>query len=124
MNQNLDEAIKMVEKAVDLRPNDGYIVDSLGWAFYQLRDFDQAVAQLERAVDLRAGDAIINQHLGDAYWRSGRKLEAKFQWQHAKDSEPTGAELVSIEDRLKNGLPELLPVAKPADAANDGTKKP
>lgn len=120
MNQKLDEAIGMVKKAVEAKPNDGYIVDSLGWAYFQLREFDEAVVQLERAVDLRAGDPIIAEHLGDAYWRVGRKLEAKFQWQHAKDNKPEPDDLKRIEGKLVNGLPELPPLVKPADNSKAG----
>lgn len=115
MGQKLDEALNMVKKAVELRPNDGYIVDSLGWAYYQLRDFEEAVVHLERAVDLKAGDPVIADHLGDAYWRAGRRLEARFQWQHAKDNKPEPEDLKRIEDKLKNGLPDLPPPVKPAD---------
>ena len=110
----LDEAIGMVKKAVELKPNDGYIVDSLGWAYFTMGDYDQAVNYLERAVDLNAADSTIAQHLGDAYWHSGRKLEAQFQWQHAKDNHPEAADLPAIEDRLKNGLVEPAKV-KPAE---------
>jgi tetratricopeptide (TPR) repeat protein len=113
--QKLDEAIAMVKKAVELKPNDGYIVDSLGWAFFQLRDYDQAVTNLERAVDLKAGDPIINEHLGDAYWRVGRRLEARFQWQHAKDNKPQPDDLKRVDGKLQNGLPDLPPDTKPAD---------
>ena len=84
---NLNEALGMVKKAVELKPNDGYIVDSLGWAYFQLGDFEEATTQIERAVDLNPADPIIGEHLGDAYWRVGRTLEARFQWQHAKDNE-------------------------------------
>jgi tetratricopeptide (TPR) repeat protein len=104
--QKLDEAIAMVKKAVDLRPNDGFIVDSLGWAYYTMGDYDQAVGYLERAVDLNPGDPIIAEHLGDAYWHVGRKNEASFQYQHAKDNQPEPADLVRIEEKLKNGLIE------------------
>ncbi len=119
MKLKLDEAIGMVKKAVELRPNDGYIVDSLGWAYFQLADYEQAVSQLERAVDLKPGDAIIAEHLGDAYWRIGRRLEAKFQWQHAKDNKPSPTDLPRIDDKLSNGLPAVPPLAKPADNAVD-----
>ncbi|MGO8656541.1 tetratricopeptide repeat protein, partial [Rhizobium ruizarguesonis] len=61
---------------LDLRPDDGYIIDSLGWAYFRLNRFDDAVDELERAAQIKAGDATINDHLGDAYWRVGRKLEA------------------------------------------------
>ena len=112
----MEEAIAMVKKAVDLKPNEGYFVDSLGWAYYQMGDFEQALPHLERAVDLKPGDAIIAEHLGDVYWRVGRKLEAKFQWQHAKDNKPEPKDLVRIEDKLSNGMPDLPPPVKPADA--------
>ena len=116
--RNLDEALLMVRKAVELRPNDGYIVDSLGWAYYQLGDFEQAVQQLERAVELRPEDPVINDHYGDALWRVGRRLEAKFQWQHAKDNDPEPKDLVSIEKKLKEGLPDLPPPAPAAGGDN------
>jgi tetratricopeptide (TPR) repeat protein len=120
MNEKLDEAIGMVKKAVEAKPNDGYIVDSLGWAHFQLRDFEEAVVQLERATDLRAGDPIIAEHLGDAYWRVGRKLEAKFQWQHAKDNKPEPDDLKRIEGKLQSGMPDLPPLVKPADNSKAG----
>jgi tetratricopeptide (TPR) repeat protein len=108
----LDEAIAMVKKAVDLKPNDGYIVDSLGWAYFTMRDYEQAVGYLERAVDLNPGDATIADHLGDAYWHVGRKTEAAFQWQHAKDNHPEPADLPRIEAKLKSGFIESKAVVK------------
>ena len=119
---NLDEAFKMVEKAVSLRPNDGYIVDSLGWAHYQLGNYDEAVELLERAAGLRPEDPVINDHLGDALWRIGRTLEAKFQWQYALDSNPTDADAEKIRKKLKDGLPPLDPAQEPPTAS--GTEKP
>jgi tetratricopeptide (TPR) repeat protein len=102
-----------VKKAVELKPNDGYIVDSLGWAYYQLGDYEAAVTEIERAVELIPSDPIIGEHLGDVYWKVGRKLEAKFQWQHAKDNDPEPDDLKRIEDKLKNGMPPD-PVTNPA----------
>jgi tetratricopeptide (TPR) repeat protein len=108
----LDEAIAMVKKAVELRPNDGYIVDSLGWAYFSLRDYEQAVGYLERAVDLNPADATIADHLGDAFWHAGRKTEAYFQWQHAIDNAPDKADLPRIEAKLKNGFIDAKTVVK------------
>jgi tetratricopeptide (TPR) repeat protein len=118
---NLPEAMEMVRKAVELRPNDGYIVDSLGWAHYQLGEYEEAVKQLERAVELKPADPVIADHLGDAYWRTGRKLEARFQWQHAKDNKPEPADLARIEGKLRDGLAEEAPVT-PAQNKTDQTK--
>ncbi|MBX9456719.1 MAG: tetratricopeptide repeat protein [Rhizobium sp.] len=106
MNIKLDEGLGMIRKAVDLRPDDGYIVDSLGWAYYRLGRFEDAVSELERAVELRAADATINDHLGDAYWRVGRKLEAIFQWRTALAMKPDETEVAAIRTKIKAGLPE------------------
>jgi tetratricopeptide (TPR) repeat protein len=116
---NLDEAMKMIRRAVDQRPDDGFIVDSLGWAYYRIADYDNAVKNLERAVDLKPEDPTINDHLGDAYWRVGRKLEARFQWAHARDLKPDPDELPKIEAKIRDGLPD---VSTPASAAADKKK--
>lgn len=118
-NINLTEAIAMVRKAVELKPNDGYIVDSLGWAHFRLGDYEEAVKHLERAVELKPADPVIADHLGDAYWRVGRQLEARFQWQHAKDNKPEPEDLIRIEKKLKEGLPDEPPVT-PAQGASSG----
>jgi tetratricopeptide (TPR) repeat protein len=103
---NLDEGMAMIKRAVAQRPDDGYIVDSLGWAYYRIGNYDEAVKQLERAIELKPEDPTINDHLGDAYWRVGRTLEAKFQWAHARDLKPDAADLPKILDKIANGLPE------------------
>jgi tetratricopeptide (TPR) repeat protein len=102
---NLDQALGMIQKAVDLRPNDGYIVDSLGWAHYMLGDYEEAVTHLERAVSLSPEDAVLNDHLGDAYWKVGRTREAVFQWTHARDLGAEGDALALIVEKIANGLP-------------------
>lgn len=112
---NLDEGMKMIRRAVDQRPDDGYIVDSLGWAYYRIGNFEDAVKHLERAIDLKPEDPTINDHLGDAYWRVGRTLEAKFQWAHARDLKPEAEELPKIEAKIANGLPEDTSSAASAD---------
>ena len=105
MGINLDEGLDLIKKAVELRPNDGYIVDSLGWAYYRLGRYDEAVQELERAVSLKPDDPVLNDHLGDAYWRAGRKLEGTFQWAHARDLKPDADVLVEVERKLAEGLP-------------------
>ncbi|HUR42700.1 MAG TPA: tetratricopeptide repeat protein, partial [Aestuariivirga sp.] len=115
---NLPEAMTMIKKAVALKPNDGYIVDSLGWAYFQLGDYEQALVNCERAVELLAGDPIISEHLGDVYWRIGRRLEAKFQWQHAKDNKPDPEDLQRIEGKLLNGLPDEVPLTPALNVTN------
>jgi tetratricopeptide (TPR) repeat protein len=91
--RNLDEAIKLIEQAVRLRPRSGYFVDSLGWVHYKLGNYDLAVAFLEKATILEPMDAVITGHLGDAYWETGRHAEARFKWQYALT--------IATEDDLK-----------------------
>ena len=110
---NLEKAVAMIQKAVELRPRDGYIVDSLGWGLYQLADYKNATKRLERAVLLRPEDSIINNHLGDALWRVGRQREARFQWERALGLEPDPKDEIELKQKLKSGLPDLpaLPAA-------------
>jgi len=116
---NLDEGMSMIRRAVEQRPDDGYIVDSLGWANFRIGNYEEAVKDLDRAVELKPDDSTINDHLGDAYWRVGRVLEAHFQWSHAKDLNPDPEDLPKIEEKIKSGLPDDTSSA--ADAAK--TKK-
>jgi tetratricopeptide (TPR) repeat protein len=104
MGQNLVEARRMLERAVALRPNDGNIADSLGWALYKLGDIPGAVRWLEKAVELESQSSVINDHLGDAYWAQGRRREALFQWRRALILGPEGDEGPKIEAKIANGL--------------------
>ncbi len=115
----LDEALNMIKTAVELRPTDGYIVDSLGWVYYRLGRYEEAVKELERAIELRPADPVINDHLGDAYWMVGRRNEARFQWNHARDLGPEEKELPKILDKIENGLK----TPEPTDAAKAGADK-
>jgi len=101
---HLDEGMNMIKRSVEQRPDDGYIVDSLGWAFYRIGNYEEAVKNLERAVELKPVDPTINDHLGDVYWKVDRMLEAKFQWSHARDLKPDQDDLTKIEQKLKVGL--------------------
>lgn len=94
------DALALVEKAVEYAPNNGFIVDSLGWAHYQLGNYEKAIKNLERAVELEPEDPTLHDHLGDAYWKAGRYLEAGFEWQHALKLEPDAETVVLIEKKL------------------------
>jgi tetratricopeptide (TPR) repeat protein len=119
---NLDEGMKMIKRAVDQRPDDGYIVDSLGWAYYRIGNYEDAVKNLERAIDLKPEDPTINDHLGDAYWRVGRTLEAKFQWAHARDLKPEPEDLPKIEAKIEHGMPDDTSSAASADKKKEDDK--
>lgn len=104
--ENLDRALEMISQAVELRPNDGYITDSLGWVYYRMGRYEDAVPYLEQAVELLPYDPVINDHLGDAYWNVGRKLEAKFQWNRAKNHAEDEDLILKLADKLESGLIE------------------
>ncbi|MCH8861170.1 MAG: tetratricopeptide repeat protein [Proteobacteria bacterium] len=101
---NIEPAQVMIEKAVEQRPNDGYIIDSLGWVQFLLGNYEEAVRNLERAVLLQPEDPTINEHLGDAYWSVGRKLESRFQWRHALVLDPDKERIPAIKDKIAFGL--------------------
>ncbi len=103
--ENLEEAFGLIEKAVALAPNSGAIIDSLGWAHYQLGRYDEALPHLEKAAALEPGDPTITDHLGDVYARLGRTVEAEFQWRRALELKPNEATKASIEKKLKEGMP-------------------
>ena len=109
MNTNLDEALSMIERAVAAKPEDGYIVDSLGWALYRMGRYEEAVARMEKAVELMPVDSIVNDHLGDVYWAVGRQREAEFQWKRALSFEPESEEdATRIRRKLEVGLDAVL----------------
>ncbi len=103
--RHIPEALAMLEKARALAPQDGYVVDSVGWAYYRLGRYNEAAKALEDAILLVPGDPTINDHLGDAYWMIGRKLDAQFQWNHALAFGAEGEEKAKIEKKLQVGLP-------------------
>ncbi|HZZ61924.1 MAG TPA: tetratricopeptide repeat protein [Roseiarcus sp.] len=112
---NLEEAFKMLRRAVELQPNDGYIIDSLGWAHFQLGQYAEAAETLERAIALKPADPVLNDHLGDAYWRINRRTDAHFQWNHARDMGPDPEDLPAILKKIQVGLPEAT-TAQPTPA--------
>ncbi len=113
-NRNLKQGMTLIEKAVSLKPDDGYIVDSLGWAHYRIGNFKDAVRYLERAVELRPEDPVLNDHLGDALWRVGREREARFQWEQSLTLKPEPDDAEKTRKKLSNGLTSTKSEAKPA----------
>ncbi|MEO1040045.1 MAG: tetratricopeptide repeat protein [Pseudomonadota bacterium] len=110
LNLNVERGFELVSEAARLSPENGSIIDSLGWGYFKQGRFDEAVAHLEQAVALSPYNPTINWHLGDAYYRSGRQREAQFQWRRALSLQPEERERSLIETRLEAGLD-----AAPAD---------
>jgi tetratricopeptide (TPR) repeat protein len=107
-NENLDEALGLIERAVAARPDAGYIIDSLGWAYYRLGRYNDALVQMERASLLEPVDPVVTDHLGDVYWAVGRKLEARFQWRRALSFKPEETDAARIRRKLDVGLDVVL----------------
>ena len=113
-----DQALDMIQRAVRGQPDDGYITDSLGWAYYRLGRYDDAVAPMLRAVELTPDDPVINDHLGDVLWKVGRQREAEFQWRRALSFGPAeDLDMDRIRAKLDVGLDQVLTEEK---AKSDG----
>jgi Flp pilus assembly protein TadD len=123
MNANLDEATAMIERAAKARPDEGAIVDSLGWALYRQGRYAEAEVQMERAIELMPVDSVVNDHLGDVYWAVGRLREAEFQWKRALSFKPETEEAAGrIRRKLEVGLDAVLNEegAKPLAVSKNG----
>lgn len=99
--EHLDEAHKMLGRAMAARPNEGAYIDSFGWLLLRQGDTPGAIGQLERAVELEPEDATINGHLGDALAAAGRTREAEFQWRRALNLKPDAAETKRLNEKLE-----------------------
>lgn len=111
--EKLDTALEMIRTAVEARPDEGYIIDSLGWVYYRLGRYRDAVEPMEKAVQLMPVDPVVNDHLGDVYWAVGRTREAEFQWARALSfiTDDTDLEEVKpdrIRRKLEVGLDKVL----------------
>ncbi len=106
--EKLDEAMTMIEKAVSIQPESGYIVDSLAWGLFKLGRYETAIPHMEKASELMPVDPIVTDHLGDLYWAVGRQMEAKFQWRRALSFDPELKDAKRIRDKLRLGLDRVL----------------
>ncbi len=114
--EHLDEARSMLERAVAARPNEGAIIDSLGWVMLRQGDAAAAIKQLDRAVELQPEDSVINGHLGDALAAAGRLREAEFQWRRALNLKPDEQDAKKLNEKLA-ALPDfgVVPATAPAN---------
>lgn len=113
---NLEEGYAKIREAIELAPDSGHIIDSLGWAYFLQGRYEEAVEQLERAIGLLPNDPVINDHLGDAYWKVGRKLEARFQWERALANDPEPDDRDRIKRKLESGLDAVEAAERKADS--------
>ena len=102
---NIEQSFKMLKQANEIKKNDGYIIDSLGWAFFKLKKYDEARKYLELAVRIMPGDPIVNDHYADSLWMTKKEIQARYIWQYVLNLEKTEKDIKeSIKKKLIFGL--------------------
>ncbi len=76
----INEAMEMLKTAYDLKSDDPYIIDSIGWAYFLIDDYVEGEKYMRRAVELMPDDPIVNDHYGDILWKLNRKIQARYFW--------------------------------------------
>ena len=100
-NYKIEDAINMLEKAYKQKVDDPYIIDSVGWGYFLTNNYVSAEKYLQRALRLMPRDPIVNDHYGDVLWKLNRKIQARYYWQSAFESD-------YADDDLKNKISEKL----------------
>jgi len=101
----IDAAVQMLEKAYNIRNNDPYIIDSIGWAYYLIDDYIKAEKFLKKAVELMPEDPTVNDHYGDILWKLDRKIQARYFWKSVLNLKETEEKMRKIIiDKLIKGL--------------------
>ena len=106
--KNLDKSLKMLRKANELKKNDGYITDSLGWALFKLNKYQEAKEILKQAIVLMPTDPIINDHFADCLWKNNNKIQARYYWNYVLKLDSTDEKLrKTIKNKLIFGLENI-----------------
>ena len=99
--ENLEQALKYIEQAVALKPEDGFIMDSLGWVYFRLGDIDRAIKELEKALELVDDDPVIYEHLGDVYLQAGEPGKARANYEKALTFQKDEEKLESVRRKIE-----------------------
>ncbi len=106
---NIERSLQMLEKANQIKANDGYITDSLGWALYKLKKYNEAMKYLQLAVILMPSDPIVNDHYADVLWMNGKKIQARYYWKYVLKLEKANKELKEeVSKKIINGPSQLF----------------
>jgi tetratricopeptide (TPR) repeat protein len=103
----IDEAITLTERAVALKPNNGYYVDSLGWALFIMGNLDRALVHIKEAVKLVGDDPVIYEHLGEVYLKQNLAGEAREAWLRSLELDPSNTKLMDRFRTVGLGDPSL-----------------
>ena len=98
---NIQKSLEMLKRANRLKPNDGFIIDSLGWALFKLEDYKEAKKYLELAIKYMASDPVVNDHYADALWMNNKALQARYYWNYV-------LKLEKAEEKLKKEIKKKL----------------
>ena len=101
---NMETAKGMIEKALNQKPSDPYIIDSMAWYYFKTEAYEEAKSLLEYAIDLMPYDPIINEHYGDTLWKSGQNVEARFHWSKALELDPEEETIADIKIKILKGI--------------------
>ena len=96
-NYKIDVAMQMLEKAYEQEPEDGFIIDSIGWAHYLTGNYIKAEKFLKEAIQIMPYDPIVNDHYGDILWKLNRKIQARYFWNNVLKFDDT-------EDSMRNKI--------------------
>ena len=91
----------MLRKANKLKKNDGYIIDSLGWALFKLKKYEESEKYLEQAVRIMPSDPVVNDHYGDVLWKNSKFLQARYFWNYV-------ANLKDAENEIKKNVKKKI----------------
>ena len=95
----------MLEKANDLKSNDPFIIDSLGWALFKLKRFQESKDYLQLALKLMPSDPVVNDHYGDVLWKNGKEIQARYYWNYVLNLKKTEKDLKEkVKQKLLKGL--------------------
>ena len=101
---NLAESKNMIEKALMLKPNDPYIVDSLAWYYFKIGEYEEALSILEFSMEIMPYDSTVNDHYGDILWKLGKEIEARYYWNKAINFDKENIYSDNIRSKLLVGI--------------------
>ena len=101
---DLNLAKELIEKAMSLKPNDPYIIDSMAWYYFKVGRYEEALSLLDYVIDMMPYDATINDHYADTLWKIGHKLQARYHWERAIELDTEGELKDQIKEKLLIGI--------------------